>query len=197
MSIIADYTVIADVGHSLVKLLREHLCPHPISQQEHVGLASPEDKGDLSLCLYLYNVAEDGEARQPGLVRRGLANQQFPPLMLKLSYLLVPYSAAELQSRALDEQLILGKALQVVYDNAILRGSALHGSLGAAGEEIRLVLDPIPPESLRELWTFSDMPYKLCVSLTVSAVRLDSTRTKTAPRVLERDIRLSEKEDEQ
>ena len=190
----ADYTVIADVGSTLVHLLREQLCPYPIGQPEHIGLASPEDKGDLNLCLYLYHIAENGDYRQTQMVRRGTNAQQFPPLMLNLSYMLIPYSNAEVQSRSRDEHLILGRAMQVLYDNAILSGSLLQGGLANSDDELRIVFDMRDAGSLRDLWNFSDVPSRLYTSFTVSPIQLDSTRVRTSRRVLEQDIRVKDKE---
>jgi len=50
---IGGYTAIADAGASLVKLLREHMAPDPIPRSDLIGIASPADKGDLALTLYL------------------------------------------------------------------------------------------------------------------------------------------------
>jgi hypothetical protein len=139
-------------------------------------------------------MAENGEYRQNQMVKRGTGSLQFPPLMLNLTYMLIAYSNAELQSRALDEQLILGRAMQVLYDHSILRGSVLQGSLAASEEELRLVFDVVTAETMRDLWTFSDVPFKLGVSFTVSPVQLDSTRVKTSKRVLERNLQMEDKE---
>ncbi|MEX1030860.1 MAG: DUF4255 domain-containing protein [Paenibacillaceae bacterium] len=191
---IADYTVLADVGNTLVKLLREQLCPYPISQPEHIGIASPDEKGDLSLCLYLYNISENGEYRQTQMIKRGTGSQQFPPLMLNLSYLMIAYSNAEVQSKAIDEHLILGRAMQVIYDNSVLRGSMLEGSLASTDDELRVVFDVIAADSMRDLWNFNDVSFKLCVSFTVSPAQMDSTRIKASSRVLERDVQMQDKE---
>ncbi|RAV20503.1 DUF4255 domain-containing protein [Paenibacillus contaminans] len=186
----ADFTVIADVGASLLKLLREQMTPEPIRQPELIGLASPADKGDLSLSLYLYNIKENGEHRQTHMIKRSQDAIQYPPMTVDLCYLLTPHSTAELQVRALDEHRILGRAMQVIYDNAILRGSMLQGSLAEKNEEVRIVMDSIPAETLTRMWNFADNPYRLSVSYTVGPVNIDSNRIKTAKPVLERDIRI-------
>ncbi len=45
------YTVIADIGSSLVQLLRDNLCPDVIMSPDNIGLCSPADKGDMILGL--------------------------------------------------------------------------------------------------------------------------------------------------
>nr|WP_275691077.1 DUF4255 domain-containing protein [Paenibacillus aceris] len=187
---IGDYSVIADVSASLVKLLRENMTPDPIPQPEMIGLASPVDKGDFYLSLYLYNVRESGDNRQTHMIARGTTQIQYPPMVVDLSYLLTVHSPAELQSRALDEHRILGRAMQVLYDHSILRGSMTVGTLAEKDEEVRIVMEPLNGESILNMWNFADTPYRLSVSYTVGPVNIDSTRIKTTKRVSETDFRI-------
>lgn len=184
----ADYTIIADVGHTLLRLLRDQMTPEPITQPELIGLANPADKGDLMLTLFLYNITSNGDNRHNQMLVRGPGTLQFPPLPINLHYLFTAHSSAELQSRYIDEHRILGRALQVIYDNAILNGSSLQGSLADSGEELRLVMNHLPLESMINL--FPNEPYKISFSLEVGPVFIDSTRIKTTKRVLERDFRI-------
>ncbi|MGG1513797.1 DUF4255 domain-containing protein [Paenibacillus oryzisoli] len=190
MTPIGNYSVIADVSTSLIKLLRENMTPDPIPQPEMIGLASPVDKGDFYLSLFLFNVRESGANRQTHMVSRGTDQIQFPPMVVDLSYLLTVQSPAELQSRALDEHRILGRAMQVLYDNSILRGSQTVGTLAEQDEEVRIVMEPFKGESLTNMWNFADTPYRLSVSYTVGPVYIDSTRIKTTKRVTETDFRV-------
>lgn len=190
MTLIGNYSVIADVSASLVKLLRENMTPDPIPQPEMIGLASPVDKGDYYLSLYLYNVRESGNNRQTHMIARGTNEIQFPPMVVDLSYLLTVQSPAELSSRALDEHRILGRAMQVFYDHSILRGSMTVGTLAEQDEEVRIIMDPFKGESIMNMWNFSDTPYRLSVAYTVGPVHIDSTRIKTTKRVSETDFRI-------
>ncbi|MFD0676909.1 MULTISPECIES: DUF4255 domain-containing protein [unclassified Paenibacillus] len=185
-----DYTVIADVGASLLKLLQEQMTPEPIPQPELIGIASPADKGDLYLSLYLYNIKESGDNRQTRMIARGTGEIQFPPETVDLYYLITAYSTAELQSRVLDEHRILGRAIQVLYDNSILRGPALVGSLADRGEEVRIVMDTLTGDTLTRMWNFGDVPYRLSVGYVAGPINIDSTRIKTTKRVTERDFRI-------
>jgi hypothetical protein len=187
---IGDYTVIADVGASLLKLLREQMTPDPIPQPELIGLASPVDKGDYYLSLFLYSVIENGDNRRTQMVSRSAGEIQYPPLAVDLHYLLTVQSPAELQTRSLDEHRILGRAMQVLYDNSVLRGASALGTLGENGEEVRIVKETISGEALVNMWNFADTPYRLSISYVVGPVYIDSTRIKTTKRVLERDFRI-------
>ena len=193
MNKIGNYNVIADTGASLLKLLREHMVPEPVGQPEFIGLASPADKGDLQLSLFLYSIQENSEARSSQMISVGSSGLQYPPMSVELHYLLTAHSSAELQNRAVDEHRILGKAMQVLYDHSVLRGPHLLGTLAENNEEVRISPAKLSVDSLRNLWNFSDIPYKLSIAYSVGPVNIDSTRIKPTKRVLEREIRMTER----
>lgn len=181
-----DYTVIADVNHSLLELLREKMVPEPILQPELIGLASPADKGDLNLSLFMYHIMEYGEIRQNQLIARDSKSMSYPPMALDLYFLVTAHSTAELHSRGLDEARILGKVMQVLYDHSVLKGSYLKGTLAENNEEIRIVINNEPIEILTRIWNFPNVPYKLSLSYEVGPVYLDSQRLKSGQRVTRR-----------
>lgn len=189
VSSIGSYTAIAEVGASLLKLLREQLSPDPIARPDLIGLASPADKGDLSLSLYLVGVRESGEARRNAMQAQG-GQLRYPPLALDLTYMVTAHSAAEPLARTLDEHLMLGKVMQTLYDNAVLRAPYLEGSLAMSGEELRITAENMDTDQLVRLWQFGDLPYKLSLVYRVGPILLESTRVKPGPRVVERRITL-------
>lgn len=164
------------------------MTPDPIPQPELIGLGTPVDKGDFYLSLFLYNIRESGDNRKTHMVSRGTGHIQFPPMAVDLHYMMTVYSPADLQSRALDEQRIIGRAMQVLYDNSVLRGSSLIGTLAEREEEVRVVMDNISGNGMLNMWNFADTPYRLTISYIVGPVFIDSTRIKTTKRVLERDF---------
>lgn len=184
----ADYSMIADVGSSLLKLMRENMIPGLVTHPEQIGLASPAERGDINLGLFLYNIEESGANRDTRMRMRGSTAQQFPPMAMDLHFLLTAYSNADTQSRAGEEGRILGRAMQVLYDNSVLRSPYLEGSLVERAEELRIVLENLTPQAMSEIWTFKDVPYKLSVGYLVGPVELDSTRVRTTKRVKEREI---------
>ncbi|MBL0388126.1 DUF4255 domain-containing protein [Tumebacillus sp. ITR2] len=180
----ADFTAIADVGRTIVHLLREQMTPDPIPTPEMIGLSSPADKGDLALSLFLYEVQQNGINQQNFWSDQG-NSQQAPPMALDLHFLLTAHSNADVQTRALDEHRILGRAIQVLYDNQTVRGSRLQGALADSNEEFRLLL--IEPLSLHTAITlFPNQPYKLSFNFIAGPVYLDSGRNKQSQRVLDR-----------
>ena len=189
---IGGYTVVADVGLSLLKLLREHLSPDPVPRPDLIGMASPVDKGDLALTLYLCSIRENGEARRNEMLPQG-GVLRYPPLAVDLQYMLTAHSAADLHTRILDEHRILGKAMQALYDNSVLRSPYLEGTLLENGEELRITHENLNTDQLTQLWQFGDNPYKLSLLYRVGPVLLESNRVKPGSRVLERRITLRDK----
>lgn len=179
--------VIADVGETLLHLLRQEMSPDPIPHPEAIGLGSPAQSNDLALSLYFYEIRQVAE-RQLGMIHEGTNKLRYPPMTIDISLMITAHSSAELQSRALDEYRILGRAMQVLYDNAILKGSVLRGSLEGTNEELRLVMEQPPIDVFLRM--FPNVPYKLSVGYSVGPIYIDSTRTRTTTRVIERDIRV-------
>ena len=184
--------MLSDVGLTLVKLLREHLTPELIAAPEAIGLASPADKGDLQLVLFLYQLEENTENRRTVMTGRSGDTLQYPPQALNLSYLITCFSPSDVTSRALDEQRIMGKVMQVLGDHSILRGEQLVRSLADRNEELKIVQQTVTMENVSSL--FSDTPYKLSVGYKVGPIYLDSTRTKAVKRVREAQFTLEERE---
>ncbi|WP_127582964.1 DUF4255 domain-containing protein [Paenibacillus koleovorans] len=185
---IADYSVLAEVGQSLLRVLREQMVPELIEQPELIGLASPLDKWDLSLSLFLFNVTEAADHRKTNMISKGSSALQYPPLAVNLQYLITAFSMAETPSRAINEHRMLGKVMQVFHDNSVLRGSALTGTLADGNEEIKISTSALPLDQL--LSFFSESPYKLSLCYTVGPVFLDSTRVKPTQRVVETQFHL-------
>ncbi|MFX3632984.1 MAG: DUF4255 domain-containing protein [Candidatus Pristimantibacillus sp.] len=188
----AGYTAVADLGASLLRLLRSNMTPDPVPRPDMIGIASPRDAGDLALSLFLFNVKENGEARRTSMQDRG-GVLQYPPQALDLYYLVTAHSNADRLTRSLDEHRILGRVMQVLYDNSVIRAPYLEGSLAESGETLRISHIGMEGEEMLKLWQFGDLPYKLSVVYRIGPVLLDSTRSKTVSRVVERHIVLEDK----
>jgi hypothetical protein len=116
----------------------------------------------------------------------------YPPLTLDLYYLLTAYASAQIPDRTertLEEHRILGRAMRIFYDNAILSGTILQGSLSGTGEELRVVLNPISLDDLTKIWSaFQEVGYRLSVSYLVTPTNIDSTRDMSMQRVVSKEM---------
>ena len=199
-----DYTAIGAVGETLVGLLRARIAERRRDSPDvldiegsQVGLASPDDVDageDLRLTLYLYQVSESAHLKNAEREAVGTDRLRRPPLALDLHYLLTAYpatrghgpSAVSRTDRTAEQHRLLGLAMQVLQDNAVVDGDDLSGGLT---EQLYVSLEPQATEDVLNIWnTFAESPYQPSVSYVVGPVRIDSTAAFDAYRVVERDI---------
>lgn len=183
----AGDTAIADAGETLVGLLSGRLWGSDLADESKVALASPAALGadtDVRLGLFLYRVSENEHLRNADRTEVETAagtvdpeRRQVPPMALDLHYLLTAYPSeggADETTKTRDQHRVLGRAMQVLRDNAVVTGSDLQGSLVADGE-LRLAMDVKPTEEVFNIWnTFDETPYQPSVAYVVGPVLVES-----------------------
>lgn len=184
----SEYTVVADVGEALVRVLWEEMQNNPpvgglIDNEARISLQSPfelRENNAVRLSVYLYRIVEDpylkNQPMQPGpgrLLRRA-------PLTLDLFYLVTP-----LVGTPREQQIVLGKVMEVFHDRSILQGSDV-GPLALADEELRVVLNPVTLEETTRVWEAMQMSYRLSICYAVRVAILDSTRSRLTQPVVAR-----------
>lgn len=190
----SDYTAIADVGETLIDLLRENMGDLITNPAGSIVLISPgEIDGDDSvrLSLFLYQVVENAHLKNQEMQKIGSATLEYPPLPLDLFYMLTSHPAAGISDkteRTKEEHSVLGRAMQVLNDNAILAGSALRGGLIENIDELHITSNPLNLDDLTKIWsTFQDTPFRPSVCYRVQVIMIDSKRRKDVQRIVEKD----------
>ncbi|WP_458210371.1 DUF4255 domain-containing protein [Haladaptatus sp. NG-SE-30] len=195
-------SAIADVGLTLVELLQSQM--GNLSGEE-IALASPATSGDgndLRLTLYLYRITETADLKNARKLsvdptNVNVAQSRNPPLALDLYYLLTAHpttGGTNETERTSEQHAVLGRAMQVLHDNTVLRGSELSGDLaGDPEQEVRITITSTDQQSLdgmMNLWsTFPDQPFQPSLSYLVSPILIESTKVDDAPRVIEKEER--------
>ena len=106
----ADYSIMSDVTSHIVKILREGMCPDPISSPNLVTAVSPsEQDADYILGVYLYDITEDGEISGPSMVKYGRSQIRRPPRPYSLYYMLYVNGSSQLGIKSPDTHKILGR----------------------------------------------------------------------------------------
>jgi hypothetical protein len=185
----SNYTVLAEVGESLAAVLWQEIQLDPvvnalIDTENKISLKSPADLvNDVSvrLSIYLYRVVEDPYTKNQFPVLGNGAQLRKAPLTLDLFYLITP-----LVGEPRDQQIVLGKVMQVLYDRAILEGSDLVGSLATSNESLRAILNPVSLEETARVWQALELSYRLSVCYVVRVALVDSTREQFLQPVLEK-----------
>jgi hypothetical protein len=146
--------------------------PPPIAQVH--DLQGTISTNPAQLTIFLFEVGEDPSARNRPRIR-GSAPPDLtltkPPMALLLRYLLTPWSGDRL-----TDHKILGRAMQVLYDEAILSGPDLSGSLSGTNQALKITMAPLSLDERARVWYSVQRPYHLSVSYEVRVVNLDAER---------------------
>ena len=181
----SEYTVIGDVTNTILTLFKNNT--GGLLPQDRITAASPADVSDDTqplLSFFLYQVTENASLKNEPMFETNSGTLRYPPLALNLYFLMTAYAS----SRETEHQ-ILGRAMQILHDNATIRGSLLQGSLASSFEEVVVAIHALTLDDMNKLWSlFSSKPYRLSVTYRVSTALIDSTRERAAGRVLQRSL---------
>lgn len=191
----SDYTVIADVGESILEVLWQEVQLDPtvsalIDNRNRISLESPFDlrnNNAVRVSLYLYRIVEDAYTKNQFPVQGLGLNVRKAPLTLDLYYLLTPLVGAPR-----EQQIVLGKFMQVIYDRAILAGTDLVNDLAGSDTQIRIALNPVTLEETTRVWQALEMSYRLSVCYVVRVALVDSRRERFLQPVIEKSGRYGE-----
>lgn len=188
----SNYTVIYAASEALRRLLWEAFSADAqiraiIGGDSAIVLSNPQVTAQDSsrrLSLWLYQVVENEFVKNQPLQPRELPTRQGrpridqlqrSPLALNLFYLVTPFTTL-----GKSDQLLLGKTMQVFYDNAIVR---LQDDNDRVAEELHLTLCRLTLEELTRIWEALREPYRLSVCYQVRVTRIESLRTPELARV--------------
>jgi Pvc16 N-terminal domain len=178
---LADFGVIADVSETMRVLLTQALSTLQGPPTAEISdLVGPMPLAPARLTIYLFDISEDMASRNRPRVRISQPpdiSVRKPPMALLLRYLLTPWSS----DRLTDERM-LGRAMQVFYDNAIIAGSQLLGGLAGSSDCLRVTLAPLGIEERSYVWQAIQQTYRVSLTYEVRVVNLDSeTDSLVAP----------------
>lgn len=187
-------SAIAAVGETIVQMLENRM--GGLVDDDEIVLGSPgdEDPGeDYRLTLYLYDVVQNEHLSNDRARPESTGRPAGAALVLDLHYLLTAHPKAKTgnetrTSRSAEQHRVLGRAMRIMADNAIVRKPDLHEELDAT-ETVTMSLASRSRGELVDIWgTFTDVPYQPSVSYVVSPVVIDSQRGEESPRVTEATI---------
>lgn len=186
-------SVIGDVTETLQSLLVGRQAPQ---RTFDVSLKSPAEETIVAsmkpvVNLFLFRVVENADRKNQPWQPRGPFTLQYPPLTLDLFYVLTPFAEDKV-----DEHKVLGEAMRILYDNAIIDPADLQGSLAHSGEEIKVDLCQFDVEDLTRIWNALSKPYRLSVCYQVRIVDIDSLIERPSRRVVEKRHRFGRNQEE-
>lgn len=178
----SNYTIIHDTSLELRRRIYNALDATPdadfglSNDQSDITLSPPRDQmqGNPHLSLYLYRIDQDGHLRNQPWLPDQQTGQRFPPLPLKLCYLITPLENDEDQN-----QLMLGRILQYFHDQPVLdslNGIPLDNSYGGNSAEMRVTFEALPMEELSQIWNALRTNFRLSAAYSVRIVTVDSAQ---------------------
>lgn len=169
-----DFGVVADVSTIVVDRLNRALAglgTEPLIAELH-DLSEPVQVNVPKLTVFLYEIAEDPTSRNRPPVRSlppDAPTTRKPPMALLLRYLITPWGGDQL-----TQHRMIGGALQAFYDDAILDGEELTGSLAATADTLHVTLTPLTLDQKSWVWYAIQKPYRLSLNYEIRVVNLDS-----------------------
>ncbi len=176
------FTIISDVGKSLVNMFKDQMTPEPISKPENIGVCDPKERGEAILGIHIYDTKESDAPKQLNPIKLPDGSLQGPPTIYEVKYMLSIVSKAEPSTRALDEQKIFGKLLQIIGDNKTIPHKYMTDSLKISGEEISIEMLPLELEEKVKIWTMFSEPYKTSVFIRCSPIIIESSKITPPPK---------------
>lgn len=188
----ADFGVISDVSATLVDALTDALSTLPSAPTAELHnlqgtIASVPPK--LAICLY--EVIEDASSRNQPMQRipvPGGMRIAKPPLTLTLRYLMTPFAP-----QPEDEQRILGRAMQALYEDSLFSGPELRGTAGppwprtdvpgslvGSADVLAVTLDPLTLEERSRIFHAIQQPYRLSLSYQVRVANIHPRNIRPA-----------------
>ncbi len=189
----SDYSAIADLGETLVELLRNNM-QDLIERKESIVLASPgeiEGNDNVRLSIFLYQILENVHLKNQEMQTKGHSKLKFPPIAMDLYYMLTSYPSGlqDITDRTREEQKILGRAIQILNDNTILTGSIFKENLALNNNEMYITLNPVSLDEMTKMWTtFPGKPFRSSICFLVSPVLIDSARELDVRRVVSKEV---------
>ncbi|WP_030434696.1 DUF4255 domain-containing protein [Actinoplanes subtropicus] len=173
-----DHNVISDVSEILVAVLRDAIRDLDDDQPPQAILDDLSGTIPVSppkLTLFLYEIAEDPSVRNRPPVRiepaGGDARSGFrkPPMALILRYLITAWGGDQV-----TQHKMLGRAMEALYNDAIIDGGRLGGSLAGTTDALHLTLTPLTLDQKSYVWFALQKPYRLSLNYEVRVVNLDA-----------------------
>jgi hypothetical protein len=174
----SDYRVFSLIEDKLKSLLDADGILSGMAPKPEVLFGPPPKESPtngIKIYLFLYHIVENVYLKNEDSERIDNTHLKKPPMYLDLYYLVIPYGSGNNK--------VLGRIMQIFYDNAIMRGEEL--GLKEKDEEIKVLFNSISLDDLTKIWSScKEAGYVLSVSYIITPVRIDSTITMDVHRMI-------------
>jgi hypothetical protein len=185
---VANSDVVASVSETLQLRLTRALSglgtPAPFAELHDLATMPPSDPPRVT--LFLYDIVEDPTVRNRAKTTEQVGvdlQVRKQPLGLALHYMVTAWGG----DRA-SEQRMLGRVLQVMYDDAVIDGLELVGALAGTPAGLRVTLSPMHLDDRARVWWAIGQPYRLSLNYQIRVVDVDPLAATAAAPVRSRSL---------
>ncbi len=166
----SDFSAIRAISESLRSLIQNQITMAGVNVTEESPREMVAD-GITGISVWLYRVTRNEHIQNHPVPRPAPNQAARQPIPINLHYLISFF-----MNDVRDEQLLLGRVMQIFNDRPLLRGADLAGSLAGTDDEFRVYFETLTLEELTRIWASLQEPYRTSVTYLVESVRIDSTR---------------------
>lgn len=187
------YTTFAEVSTAIVTLLRDTISPEPLPKPEQIGICSPKEKDNYIVGVFLYDIEIHKEMELQSRVILDEQRYKEPPLSFSLYYMIFVNLKADSSTKQIDEQRILGRIIQQLYNYRKVPQNYLNGSIKQQQETISLQYINLSLEDKNKLYAMWNHSHETACFYKVSPVFMDTEMIYTTKRVKQIDFHVQDK----
>jgi len=164
----SDFAAIRAVSESLRGIIDNQitLAGVTVSEQSPKQMVESATNG---ISIWLYRVTRNEHILNNPPARPAPNQLSHKPFPVNLHYL-ISFFMPDVR----DEQLLLGRIVQIFNDQPVLRGSDLTGSLSGEDSEFRIHFETLTLEELTRIWNALQEPYRTSVSYLIEIIQIES-----------------------
>lgn len=173
-----SYTIIAEIDHILLSLLRDNLVPETVSKRDSIRLCTPENKGDTVVGICLFDIRKSEEVLSGGMINVEAKRQAYPSLFINLYYRITVWQNSDVKFQASSEHRILGRILQILHDAPVIMEDNMDQSF-----KIKLEFLQLSTDEKTKLSGGGELLNKVCLYYKVYPAEIESARSRMVNRV--------------
>jgi len=186
----ATYKIIQETSETLKEVLINGLVPELIPDKNSIGLCGTDEYGDYTVGINLCEVKESDFLRITGMQDMGDTELMGPPMVVSLMYMIMIHSASEPAIKAANEQMIMGKVLQILAEHNSWQGP----DLGVYQDpDVRLDLVNLSPDDKSKFWNNEKKSMPLLLFYRVEPILIESRVRRKVARVKLAELNVTEK----